>query len=228
QTLYMPGCWLHEGENEIVVFDVIGPESPEVSGLHEPVLNRRRTLPSRIGTPTGPVVAGDRVGQMSVPHLEPKADGKDSHKSVAPAKADDFTVVHTGSLSRDNSWQHITFDTPVKGRYLCIEMLSNHAPSPESAIAEIYITDTDGKRLSREDWSILSVDSEDIDGGNHTADKLYDLQESTFWQSAPAAPLPHRLVIDLGALKTFAGLDWLQRMEPTFPGAVNSYRVSVR
>lgn len=25
QTLYVPGCWLHEGENEIVVQDIIGP-----------------------------------------------------------------------------------------------------------------------------------------------------------------------------------------------------------
>lgn len=227
QTLYMPGCWLREGENEIIVFDVIGPEKPEVSGLRAPVLDHRRTLPSRIGTPTGPAVAADGVGRLSAFYRVPTVGVKDIQKSISASK-DSFKVAHTGSLSRDNSWQHITFDTPVTGRYLCLEILSNHAPGPVSAIAELYITGTDGKRLSREDWSILSVDSEDIDGGNHTADKLYDLQESTYWQSSPGAPLPHRMVIDLGGVTTFAGLDLLSRMEPTFPAAVESYRVSLR
>ncbi|MBQ9465879.1 MAG: beta-galactosidase [Muribaculaceae bacterium] len=41
QTLYLPGCWLQEGENEVVVLDLIGPEGePTIAGLAEPILDR--------------------------------------------------------------------------------------------------------------------------------------------------------------------------------------------
>ncbi len=41
QTLYLPGCYLNEGENEIIVLDLIGPEGdPIISGLTKPVLDR--------------------------------------------------------------------------------------------------------------------------------------------------------------------------------------------
>ena len=40
QTLYMPGCWLKEGENEILVFDIVGPKEARTEGLEEPILNQ--------------------------------------------------------------------------------------------------------------------------------------------------------------------------------------------
>ena len=40
QTLYMPGCWLKKGENEILVFDIIGPKEAKSEGLREPLLDR--------------------------------------------------------------------------------------------------------------------------------------------------------------------------------------------
>lgn len=39
QTLYMPGCWLKKGENEILVFDILGPRDTKVAGLREPLLD---------------------------------------------------------------------------------------------------------------------------------------------------------------------------------------------
>lgn len=40
QTLYMPGCWLREGENEIMVFDIIGPSEPVVESFDKPINDR--------------------------------------------------------------------------------------------------------------------------------------------------------------------------------------------
>ncbi|MDE6490308.1 MAG: beta-galactosidase, partial [Muribaculaceae bacterium] len=40
QTLYMPGCWLRKGENEIIVFDVVGPKAAQSAGLKEPLLDQ--------------------------------------------------------------------------------------------------------------------------------------------------------------------------------------------
>jgi beta-galactosidase len=39
QTMYVPGPWLKRGKNEVVIFDLIGPESPRVAGLDHPILN---------------------------------------------------------------------------------------------------------------------------------------------------------------------------------------------
>ncbi|MDE6785730.1 MAG: beta-galactosidase, partial [Muribaculaceae bacterium] len=39
QTLYMPGCWLKKGENEIMVFDILGPKEAKSAGLKEPKLD---------------------------------------------------------------------------------------------------------------------------------------------------------------------------------------------
>lgn len=45
QTLYLPGCWLKKGENEIVVMDILGPSEPVMAGLSSPVIdNLRRDL----------------------------------------------------------------------------------------------------------------------------------------------------------------------------------------
>lgn len=33
QTLYMPGCWLKEGDNEIIVLDLKGPAEAKVAGV---------------------------------------------------------------------------------------------------------------------------------------------------------------------------------------------------
>lgn len=39
QTMYVPGPWLKAGKNEIVIFDLVGPEKPVVAGLDHPILN---------------------------------------------------------------------------------------------------------------------------------------------------------------------------------------------
>jgi beta-galactosidase len=39
QTLYLPGPWLNNGRNEIIVFEIDGTENPIVSGLSKPILN---------------------------------------------------------------------------------------------------------------------------------------------------------------------------------------------
>ena len=46
---------------------------------------------------------------------------------------------------------------------------------------------------------MVYADSEETRSGNRTADKVYDLQESTFWQTVDNTAYPHQLVIDLGA-----------------------------
>lgn len=43
QTLYLPGCWLKKGENEILVFDIVGPKAARSEGLATPVIDKLQT-----------------------------------------------------------------------------------------------------------------------------------------------------------------------------------------
>ena len=47
QTLYLPGCWLRKGENEVMVMDIVGPTTVCMSGRMSPVTDqfRRDLLP---------------------------------------------------------------------------------------------------------------------------------------------------------------------------------------
>ena len=94
------------------------------------------------------------------------------------------------------------------------------------AIAEIYLQSPDGKRLSREPWTTKYADSED-EAGNHTGDKVYDLQESTYWQTQRGADFPHLLIIDLGSEQSLKALEYLPRAEQGAPGSIKQCRIFV-
>jgi len=38
QTMYCPGPWLRAGENQVIVLDLIGPRTPALAGLRQPIL----------------------------------------------------------------------------------------------------------------------------------------------------------------------------------------------
>lgn len=198
QTLYMPGCWLKKGENEIVVFDVVGPHDARIEGLDAPVIDKLQQ-------------------QKRLTHRE-----KGENLNLAGEKP-----VVTGTFKPGNGWQSVSFPAPVKGRYVCLEMLNSINGGDKAAIAELYLTDENGERLSREPWLVRYADSEDVKSGNYAADKIYDLQESTYWTTADGVKYPHSIVIDLGSEKTLTGLQYLPRMEAEVPGAIKDFRIYV-
>lgn len=198
QTLYMPGCWLKTGENEILVFDILGPREARSEGLKEPKLDQL-------------LVKNRQAHRKEGDNLDLTAD-----KPVA-----------AGAFKPGNGWQEVKFDQPASGRYVIVEALDAHDGKELAAIAEMYILDDKGDRLSREPWKVTYADSEDVDA-NRTADKTFDLQESTYWQTAAGVPFPHAMVIDLGATHHISGLQYLPRMEADVPGAINNFRIYVR
>lgn len=198
QTLYMPGCWLKKGENEIVVFDILGPKEARSEGLREPLLDQL-------------------LVQKPLTH---RNEGENLDLSGA-------TPVLTGTFAPGNGWQQADFKAPVKGRYVVIEALDAIDGKDVAAIAEMYVLDGKGERLSREPWTVLYADSEDMDGVNRSADKTFDLQESTYWSTVPGTAFPHAVQIDLGATHTISGIQYLPRMESEVPGAIKNYRIYV-
>ncbi len=196
QALYCPGCWLKKGKNEIVIFDIVGPTAQTVSGLDHPIIDKL---------------------QNEEPPIH-RQDGQTINLSGE-------TPIATGSFAAGNGWQTVTFNKPVKARYVCLEAVNAHDGKEYACIAELYIKDDKGERLSREPWKIAYADNEDIKTGNKAADKIYDLQESTYWSTERGVNYPHTVVIDLGKEYTITALDYLPRMESSVPGGIKDYRI---
>lgn len=196
QTLYLPGCWLKKGKNEIVIFDIIGPKRQVVAGLDHPIIDKLQ-------------------------NEEPPIHRKDGQT----INLTNETPIATGTFAAGNGWQTVTFKQPVKARYVCLEAVNSLDGKEYACIAELYIKDDKGERLSREPWKILYADNEDIKTGNKAADKIYDLQESTYWSTEKGVNYPHTIVIDLGKEYTITALDYLPRMESTVPGGIKDYRI---
>ena len=199
QTLYMPGCWLKEGENEILVFDIVGPKEARTEGLEDPILNQLL-----VNKP-----------------LTHRNEGEELRLAGE-------TPVLSGSFKAGNGWQEMKFGKPVSGRYVCIEALNAQDGKDLACIAEMYLLDENGERLSREPWVVKYADSEDVSQVNRSADKIFDLQESTYWSTEAGAAYPHTVVIDLGAKHTLTAIQYLPRMESNVPGGIKDFKVYVK
>ena len=130
----------------------------------------------------------------------------------------------TGSFKPGNGWQTVFFKNDAEGRYLAIEILSTQNVGDRAAIAELYLQNPGGRRISRETWTTKYASSEE-ENGNHTGDKVFDLQESTYWQTEKAATAPYLLVIDLGSEQAVSGIEYLPRAEQGAPGSVKDFRI---
>lgn len=194
QTLYMPGCWLREGGNEILIFDILGPKSLTVEGLSEPILDKVNLRPNRPET------------SFSI---------------------DDCTTVFESAFGETDGWQTLNFPTAVEANSVCLEVLDTIDGSDAASIAELYLLDASGNRIPREQWRVLYVSSEDL-SGNHTAEKSFDLQETTYWLTDSADKLPHTMVIDLGGNHSLSAIQYLPAKSYGAPGQLNHFRIKVR
>ncbi len=120
------------------------------------------------------------------------------------------------------------FGEKVSGRYVCIEAVNAIDGKDLACIAELYMLDENGERLSREPWTVGYADSEDVAGVNRSADKIFDLQESTYWSTEAGKKFPHVVVIDLGAKHSLSGMQYLPRMESSVPGGIKDYKIYVK
>lgn len=199
QTLYMPGCWLKKGENEILVFDIVGPKEAVSEGLKQPILNQL----------------------LIQKHRTHRKEGENLDLSGEKA-------ILSSSFKAGNGWQEIKFEQPISGRYICIEATSAQDGKDLACIAEMYLLDEQGERLPRESWKISYADSEEVSGVNCSADKIFDLQESTYWSSKKSTAYPHSIIIDLGKNQTLSGFQSLPRMESKVPGGIKDFNIYVK
>ena len=200
----MPGCWLKKGKNEVIVLDVVGPKEAVCWGQAEPELNKL---------------------QLEKTNKHNNIGDKPDLNSATPIalSVSNGSAVATATAKAGNGWQTFRFAAPQKGRHLAIEVLSTQKDGDRAAMAELYLQGADGKRLSREPWTTKYASSEE-ENGNHTGDKVFDLQESTYWQTEKGAQAPHLLVIDLGSTQTVTALEYLPRAEQGAPGSIKDFK----
>ena len=206
QTLYLPGCWLKKGKNEVIVLDVVGPKG-------------------EAGKP-GSTVAPTAFCQDH-PELD-KLNLEKSNKHNEPGHRMDLnseTPVLKGEFKAANGWQTIKLDKPVTGRYFAIQAESSQSGDSQIAIAEVYLQDAQGNRIDRNNWVAYYADSEK---GNSTLDKMFDLQESTYWQTEKGANFPHLGIVDMGKEVTISAFEYLPRAEQGAPGSVKGFKLYVR
>ncbi len=202
QTLYLPGCWLKKGKNEIIVLDMECPLKPFTAGLRQPILDDLN------------------IGEAQT-----------HRKEGETLNLTDEKPVYEGRFHEGNGWQHIRFGKEMETRYFCLEALDAFDGKDYAAIAELELLDSEGKPISRQHWKVAYADSEEVNAANNLATNVFDKQESTIWHTAyfkEKSPYPHALIIDLGENKMISGFSYLPRAEADKPGMIKDFRIYVK
>jgi beta-galactosidase len=201
QTAYAPGCWLHAGENQIIILDTIGSGNHTVAGLEKPILDQ----------------------------LRPQLDFLKTHRPVVKLNLDSATPVHTGTFAPGADTQEIKFAAAATGKYFCLESLNAHDGKPYAAVAELDLLDVNGNPISHNGWTIAYVDSEERVGEDGTAENAIDGQTANYWHTEwhDSSPNhPHQLILNLGKSQTISGFRYVPR-QGDGAGRIKGYRVYI-
>ena len=203
QTMYVPGPWLKSGDNEIVILDLLGTDTPVVAALERPILDQ----------------------------LRPELDFARSKRRAVTLRADFGRSTHAGAFAAGADLQEVRFSTPAAGRFFCLETLSAHDGKPFAGLAEITLLDAEGRPLSTEGWTVAYVDSEEREREDGTAENAIDGQTANFWhtQWGVAQPgHPHRLILDMTGSRSVSGFRYMPRQGAAgVTGRIKDYRIFV-
>lgn len=196
QSLFLPGCWLKKGLNTIVVLEVEESTNRTVVGAPDPVF-----------------------------YTEPDYRPKPPTKEVV---LDSAKLAAEGSFTAGDDWKAVSF-APRKARYVALEGLDSQNGAPFGGAAEIRIVDGEGNVMDYKGMTVAHVSSEEREAESGEAANVLDNQPTTIWHTeyaAGSAAYPHRIVIDLGSVKTVGGLRYLPR-QGSSNGRIKKYRVFV-
>lgn len=187
QTLYLPGCWLKRGTNEIHVLDLDGETTTlELHGAAEPVL-------TELGRDPLARKRMRRAGQtLDLAGLQP---------------------VVTETFADGQTEQRASFQ-PARGRYLALVAQSSQLGDDATTCAEIWLVGPGGVELPRSNWNVIYADSEELDAEDGSAVNVIDGDPRTAWHTqlgAPPSAHPHVIVIDLGEELAVTALRCLPR-----------------
>ncbi|MCT4587789.1 MAG: beta-galactosidase [Carboxylicivirga sp.] len=202
QSLFVPGSWLRKGKNEVIILDLENDtsKSKTIKGIKTPILDKINPEQSLLHRKEGQTL--NLFGESSV---------------------------FNGKLKDTNIWQEFIFNSSVSGRYFCFEAVSpQQAEDKFAAIAEMRLIGADGNQIPTSNWKVIYADSEEVLAANNNAEKVYDLQESTFWHSewrTEQPDYPHHIVIDIGKSYKIKGIQLLSRTDKSNNGNIKEYKL---
>lgn len=203
QTMYVPGCWLKRGTNELIVWDAVGADRADFSRLdflESPILGEMRP-------------ESDYFAFQPRPRLAAK-----------PGEA-----LLAGEFANGTERQDIRFAAPARGRYFVLESLDAWDGHPFAAGSEIDLVDAAGANISHALWSIAACDSEERKAEDGSAENLIDGQTANHWHTewkSSQPRHPHYFALDLGRTETVGGFNFTPRQSEG-AGRIRHYRVWV-
>ena len=161
QTLYLPGCWLRKGVNEIIVREMLEPAgAPTVAFLDHPILDE----------------------------LHPEADFNiitREHEKFAGGEE-----VASGTFPAGDESQVVMFGKGVRGGYFTLQALTTYDAKNLATISEFAFLDRDGSPMNSLDVQVSGVDSEEEVREDGVAENAIDGQIEAFWLTS-SRTLPH-------------------------------------
>jgi beta-galactosidase len=199
-TLYLPGCWMKKGANEVIVMDIEPTGHNTLRGVTEPIYG-----------------------------LKIDKNLNYARKPGETIELSDEQVIAKGRFEDGDAAQVVNFGKTVKARYVCVETLNSYSDDNNAAIAEIHLIDAKGQWLDRDKWQVIYADSEELVAEPAAAGNIMDNQPVTIWHTQyqgenAGTPHPHQVVIDLGRVQEFSALRYLPR-NGSAPGKVKDYKI---
>ncbi|MCK4858030.1 MAG: discoidin domain-containing protein, partial [candidate division Zixibacteria bacterium] len=154
---------------------------------------------------------GDIVGQVSA--SDPDEDMLSY--SITAGNGDGVFAVNstTGQITvSDNS----TLDAAITSSYILTVLVEDNAIPSLNDTATITVTVSALSIISRDEWSIWYVDSEELLAGGWPAGNVFDGDTSTMWHTewSEDDPVhPHEIQIDLGDVYEIDGFLYLPRQD---------------
>ena len=181
QTLYVPGCWMKKGDNEIVILDFFGPRGEcSVDFRDAPILGLLR------------------------PELDFNRKERMNTKFTGGAE------VASGSFPSSGEPQVVMFDKPVTGNFFTFQINSVYDRKNLAAVAEMDFLDADGNPLTSLDLSVSGVDSEEEIREDGAAENAIDGQVEALWVTS-SRTLPHWIEFSSGTKAAIFGFRYTPR-----------------
>ncbi len=130
-----------------------------------------------------------------------------------------------GTFANTAEEQQVAFGEDL--RYIRLVALSEVNGNPWTSMAELTVLDENGTPLDKTNWTLQSVDSEELIGENAAAINAFDGNPSTFWHtqwSGGSPSHPHEIIIDLGEQQAVSGFGYLPRQDGGTNGQIAMFR----
>ncbi|MBT9315668.1 DUF4347 domain-containing protein [Leptothoe spongobia] len=121
---------------------------------------------------------------------------------------------------------------PADPEYRYVRFVANSEVNgnPWTSLAELNLLDGNDNLISQANWTLESVNSEELVVSNRPATNAFDGNPNTFWHTEWAPPgndndprHPHEIVIDLEAEYDISGFSYLPRQDASPNGQVADY-----